>query len=222
METIADGLVLFHICTAIVTTLMGLGTVFSKKAMYDHKTLGKVYYYGMLVTIVSAFIIICFPEHMNIHMLLVGFFSLYFTLMGFRAISFKNLEITKSVKRADRLMVVGLGVISIFMSIYGVWTWVSGDNWGIILLVYSLFGYVNVWYDHKYLSSDFSRPYEWVKIHSTKMIASFIGAVTAVMVTQLSDLLGLWAWFIPSVLGIGYMWHWVIKIDRDPVSIFVE
>lgn len=218
MET-TEAILLAHIFFAIATVTSGTVVIIVKKAYAFHKTLGKFYFYTIIATVFSAFILMCFPDYTNPMMVFIGFFMLYLALSGYRSLKFKIIFTADKVKKTDKLISLMMALISAGMLLYGIYMINSGDLWGVPLIVYSMIGGINVLADFKLFKVP-SNEFMWLKHHSSKMIGSYIGSVTAVLVTQFDNILGIYSWFITMVFGLLYMAFWVKKIKDDPSSVF--
>ena len=221
MEDLAEIILSIHIGTAIVTVFAGTVSVIARKSQFVHRTYGKMFLYSMIITALTAFMIMYFPGHENIMMLLIGLFNLYLAVSGYRSLGYKTVFKKSDFKAIDKLITMSMIFIGLVMAYQGSKMLSEGDNWGLVLVIYSFIGFINVFEDFRLYKTIQNRPFAWIKFHAAKMIGSYIGAMTAVFVTQLSDnSLGLVAWFIPCALGLGYIAYWTQKIKKEPQSIF--
>lgn len=220
MEDIVELLVLTHIGVAIVTVITGTISVISKKSKYMHKTFGKMYLLSMILTAGSAYIVMSFPGHADSIMALIGLFNLYFAISGYRSLQFKTVFSPDKVKLLDKILSGTMFLTASMMLVHGVYSIINSDTWGYVLIIFSLFGYVTSVLDFKFYRAVQMGGYTWMEFHAAKMIGSFIGSITAVFVTQLSEYLGIIAWFIPTVFGLMYMAYWIKKIRTKPEIIF--
>ncbi|MEO9869993.1 hypothetical protein [Ekhidna sp.] len=214
-----EAILLAHIFFSISAVASGTAVIILRKAYSLHKILGKFYFYAILLTVFSAFVLMCFPDYTNPMMIFIGFFMLYLALSGYRSLKFKTIFSPDKVKRFDKLISLIMGIISVGMLLYGIYMINSSDLWGIPLIVYGIVGVINVWADFKFFKVP-SNEFMWLKYHSSKMIGSYIGSVTAVLVTQFDNALGIYSWFITMVFGLLYMAFWVKKIKDEPSSVF--
>ena len=58
----------------------------------------------------------------------------------------------------------------------------------------------------------------WLKLHLGKMTGGYIAAVSAFFVVN-QILPGIWNWFVPGIIGSGYITYWMIKLNKKkPVA----
>ncbi len=209
-----------HIFFAVTTFIVGGFVILLKKASEIHKGIGKAYFIGMLVTVLSAFALISFEEYWNPMMLFIGLFMLYLVVAGYRSLKLKVIFSPDKVKKIDKIISGLMGVCSIGMIFYGGLMLQQGDKWGIPLMIYGLIGGINVFQDFRMFRSISPDGFVWMKFHASKMVGSYIGTSTAIIVTRYNNELGIYAWFLTIILGLIYMAYWVRKIKNDPTSVF--
>lgn len=211
-------ILLVHISIACSTVLAGTLSMVARKASFFHKGAGKLYFYGMIMTVLSAFVLMLFPEYENPVMMFIGIFMLYLVISGFRTLRFKG--VTNRVPLFDKILSSTMGAVAILMLSFGatlIWT---GDMWGIPLALYSIISIISVWEDFLMMKSVSSSGFDWIKFHALKMIGSYSGAITAILVTQFYDYIGVSTWLIAMIPSLAYMSYWVRKIRTNPASIF--
>lgn len=220
MEDFPETLLNIHIIIAIISVLAGSVAVLSKKSKQTHMTFGKVYVLAIILTALTAFGLMIFPDYRNSIMFLIGLFNLYFAISGYRSLKLKTVFTMDRVSLWDKAISTTMFFVAIAMFYHGIYSAMEGDNWGYVLIIYSVFGFMNVYNDFKLYNTKQFGAFTWMEFHASKMIGSYVGAVTAVFVTQLHEYLGLITWFIPCVFGIMYMTYWIKKVRTNPESVF--
>jgi len=90
MEQTIKILIYIHAGFGGIALLAGLIPLIAKKGLQLHRKSGLVFYYSMLMSAITAMVIAILPNHESPFLFAVGIFSLYFTLTGKRALSFKH------------------------------------------------------------------------------------------------------------------------------------
>ncbi len=209
-----------HVAIATITVISGTFSIVFKKAGAYHRYAGKVYFYGIIFTALSAFVLMTFPVHTNPIMIFIGIFMLYLALTGYRSLKLKSVFTPNDISNVDKAISTIMGITAIGMVLFGLYTFRIGDIWGLPLITYGILGGINVFDDFKMFKSVGTVGHAWLKFHASKMIGSYIGALTAVIVTQYHHILGVYSWFVTMVLGLIYMFYWIRKIKLNPASIY--
>jgi hypothetical protein len=166
----------------------------------------------MLFSAISAFIISVLPNHESPFLFSIGLFSTYFLVSGLRSLRFKQKEFEL---KTDKIIAYLITLTGISMILYPI---VLYSKLNIILTVFGLVGIVFGLRDLK-LFQDIQRiKKNWLKLHLGKMTGGYIAAVSAFFVVN-QILPGIWNWFVPGIIGSGYITYWMIKLNKKkPVA----
>ncbi len=220
MEKYTDLLLVVHIAFAFVTVIAGTVAVIARKSKSVHKSFGKSYYFLVFGTVLTAYVIMPFPGHENIMMLLIGLFNLYLVATGYRSLKFKIIFSKDKVKLFDKVLSAVMLTVAVAMIGVGIQFILGFDSWGYPLIAFGFFGLFCVYQDFKFYQFLSESNFKWMEFHATKMIGSYIGTLTGLLVTQFELQLGITAWFLPSIVGLLYIAYWVKKIRTSPGSVF--
>lgn len=189
-----------HIAGGTAALVSGLVAMLTQKGGRAHRRAGIVYFAGMSAVFVSA--VILSIARNNIFLLLVGFFSYYLTVRGYRILYLKNLSAGQKPTTVDWLIT---GVASLFILTlvgWGVTLLTVGERMGIVALV---FGGIGATFVRKDIVQFFRRPQEkmhWWYGHISSMGGSYISAVTAFIVVNIRLAEFQWVlWIVPSIVG---------------------
>ncbi|MCD9017940.1 DUF2306 domain-containing protein [Parachryseolinea silvisoli] len=189
-----------HIAGGTAALVSGLVAMLTQKGGRAHRRAGIVYFAGMSAVFVSAVILSIAGN--NIFLLLVGFFSYYLTVRGYRILYLKNLPAGQKPTTVDWLIT---GVASLFILTlvgWGVTLLTVGERMGIVALV---FGGIGATFVRKDIVQFFRRPQEkmhWWYGHISSMGGSYISAVTAFIVVNIRLAEFQWVlWIVPSIVG---------------------
>lgn len=200
-------LIITHAVSGSLGLLTGLVALFVKKGGITHKRFGRLFYYSMLLTAGLALFVSVLPGHQSPFLFVVGIFSSYFVLTGYRAIRFKN----KNPQVVDFIIswvmiITGLAMISVPMII--------SKELNIVLTVFGLAGLMFSIQDVMIYRKNEVLKQSWLKIHLGKMMGAYISAVTAfVVVNQL--LPGVYGWIAPGVIGGVFITVWSRKVTSQ-------
>ena len=137
----------------------------------------------------------------------IGLFSTYFLVSGLRSLRFKQKEFEL---KTDKIIAYLITLTGISMILYPI---VLYSKLNIILTVFGVVGIVFGLRDLK-LFQDIQRiKKNWLKLHLGKMTGGYIAAVSAFFVVN-QILPGIWNWFVPGIIGSGYITYWMIKLNK--------
>lgn len=208
IENIAEILIYYiHAPLGGIALLTGGISLIVKKGNNMHKKSGKIFFFSMLFSAISAFIISVLPNHESPFLFSIGLFSTYFLISGLRSLKFKQREFQL---KTDKIIAYLITLTGIVMILY---PFILHSKLNIILSVFGVVGIVFGLRDLK-LFKDIKRlKKNWLKLHLGKMTGGYIAAVSAFFVVN-QILPGIWNWFVPGIIGSGYITFWMIKLNR--------
>jgi uncharacterized membrane protein len=188
-----------HIAGGTTALLTGLGAMLSAKGGRTHRTFGKIYFWSMTTVFASAVVLAI--GHSKTFLLMVAFFSYYFTVRGYRILFQKGLGRTTSATWVDVLIGVVAGTFIVSLGTWGVWIFLQGDSMGIVAIVFCSIGATFLIGDIRKFRSVPERMHWW-KGQIAAMGGSYISAVTAFVVVNITlPSFGWTLWILPSVVG---------------------
>ena len=208
IEKIAQILIYYiHAPMGGIALLAGGIALISRKGNSVHKKAGRVFYYAMLISALTAFIISVMPNHESPFLFSVGIFSTYFLLGGYRSLKFKNKNHNMLL---DKLIAIIMVITGLVMIIYPV---ILDKKIDIVLLVFGLVGVIFGIRDIRLFQNKKMLREKWLKLHIGKMTGGYIASVTAFFVVN-QFLPYLLNWLLPGVIGSIYITYWIRKINR--------
>lgn len=211
IEKIAQTLIYTHAGFGGISLLAGGLALVAKKGSQIHKKAGKVFYYTMLISALIAFVVSALPNHESPFLFSIGVFSIYFLLSGFRSLNFKQKEFNLKI---DRVIACTIILTGLFMILYPI---ILYRKLNIILLVFGIVGIMFGIRDLKLFKDQNRLRKNWLKLHLGKMIGGYIAAVSAFFVVN-QILPGIWNWFVPGIIGGGYITYWMMKLDKTGIE----
>lgn len=209
IERIAEILIYFiHAPLGGIALLAGGISLIAKKGNNVHKKSGRVFFFSMLFSAISAFIISVLPNHESPFLFSIGLFSIYFLISGLRSLKFKQKEFQLKTEKIIAYLITLTGIVMILYPV------LLFSKLNIILTVFGVVGIVFGLRDLK-LFKDIKRlKKNWLKLHLGKMTGGYIAATSAFFVVN-QILPGIWNWFVPGIIGSGYITYWMIKLNKN-------
>ncbi len=201
-----------HVPLGGIALLTGGIPLLAKKGNNVHKKSGKIFFFSMLLSAISAFIISVLPNHESPFLFSIGLFSTYFLISGLRSLKFKQKELQL---KTDKIIAYFITLTGIVMILYPM---VLYSKLNIILTVFGVVGIVFGLRDLKLFKDSKKLKKSWLKLHLGKMTGGYISAVSAFFVVN-QILPGILNWFVPGIIGSGYITYWMIKQNKKkPVA----
>lgn len=191
-----------------------------RKGTHSHRLLGRLYFLPMSFAAASATVLAALKD--NTTFVFIGVFSFYLGLSGYRALAFKPSYITTLV---DKLMAGLAALFFLAMVAFAASQFATSLARAIPLFAFGTVGTVLALADLRRLSA--GRPqHSWFFGHMTGMVSSYIAAVSAFSVVNLSFLplpvRILW----PALLGIPALLllrrAWRHRLQVAPLSSWVD
>lgn len=207
MEKIIQILILIHAGFGGIALIAGFVSIITKKGFKTHKVAGRIFFYTMLISAITAMFVAFLPNHENPFLFAVGVFSLYFVLTGYRALRFKfpnpNLLVDKWI---SRLMII-TGVLMIVLPI------IVTAKINIILTVFAVLGMVFSIRDLILFKNPSQLKKKWLKLHLGKIMGGYIAATTAFVVVN-EYFPNIYGWFVPGIIGGLFIAFWMRKLKK--------
>lgn len=208
IERIAEILIYFiHAPLGGIALVAGGIALITKKGSSSHKKSGKVFFYSMLLSAISAFVISVLPNHESPFLFSIGLFSIYFLISGLRSLRYKKKDLQLTV---DKLIAYLILLTGIFMILYPI---VYYSKLNIILTVFGVVGIVFGLRDLMLFKNIKRLKQNMLKLHVGKMTGGYIAAVSAFFVVN-QILPGIWNWFVPGIVGGVYITYWMTKLNK--------
>lgn len=214
-EKIIQTLIYIHALFGGIALLSGFISLITKKGQIAHKKSGKLFYYCMLFSALSAMVISTLPKHTSPFLFSIGIFSSYFIITGYRALQFrKEVGNLKNDKIISSIMII----TGILMILYNP---IINKRINIVLTVFGLIGLIFSVRDLALFQNKSRVKKVWLKLHLGKMIGGYIAATTAFIVVN-DFFPSFYGWFIPGTIGGFYISYWIRKLNRKQKHIRVR
>ena len=192
-------ILIFHILSGFISLLVGTIVLIRKKGDVIHKKLGKVFTFAMVSTGLCAFYLSC--THPNLFLFIVGIFTIYLSISGYRMIHLKKAHLGQKPQIGDAFLTILMLISSTTFFYIGFKYVLSKQIFGII---YFLFGSVSMllcYVDYKAHAGKVTDTLYGLKNHIGRMTGAYISAFTAFIVVNNTFLPNVLAWSLPGLLG---------------------
>lgn len=190
-------LLISHASAGLITLISGIVAMVTPKKLKLHKPFGKVFYYTMWYVVISAFTLSYMRS--NVFLFLVGTLTFYTNVSGFRALQhYKSKTVT--INWVDWLSwaitFILLAIVQyILLSKYGF----RFDGAFIVINVFTIILLANLIQDLKLFRRVRSKK-DYLIAHIGKMGGTFIAAITAALVQNVTTDPMWVAWLMPTAL----------------------
>ncbi|MCU0419025.1 MAG: hypothetical protein MUC38_05145 [Cyclobacteriaceae bacterium] len=200
MEKFLTIMLAVHIAGGTTALLSGLVALLTAKGGKAHRLAGKFYFGGMTAVFLGAVVVAI--GHQNHFLLMVGFFSYYLTVRGYRVLRLKNLHNGQRATAVDWLIVALSAVFLVALLAWGGYVLAHGTMMGVVALVFGTIGCATVALDIRKFRTPPTDKMHWWYGHINGMGGSYISAVTAFVVVNIQLPQFQWVlWILPSLVG---------------------
>lgn len=196
-------LLMLHIIGGSFSLLLGSYIMIVKKGDAQHKFLGNIFFYSMLVAALVALPMSYL--HPNYFLFIIGIFTTYMLISGKRYLRIKNSQDVTIIdwSLTGVMLLFGFGFISL-----GVWNVVKGFYFGFVFLAFGFISLTFVYSDWKnYLGKSAFKNFG-LSAHLQRMIGSYIASATAFLVVNNKILPSIVAWLLPTVILAPLIFKW--------------
>lgn len=199
MEPFLRIILILHIIGGFIALVTGAVAMSTRKGGRLHRLNGKIYFWGMTAVFISA-VTLSIAHHIPF-LLMVGFFSYYMVVRGYRILYLKKLNLGQKAGWLDWGIVLAAGGFIVYLVIWGINNAVKGNGFGYVGIV---FGFIGC----SFLAGDvrkFLRPptekMHWWFTHISAMCGGYIATVTAFVVVNVHLTPGWVLWLLPTAIG---------------------
>lgn len=198
MEQLIDYTLLLHATAGGFALLSGLIAIFTKKGAKKHIKGGQVYFWSMLIVIVSGLIVGVYRG--NIFLQTIAVFSFYMAFTGKRCLRYKK-EIKPTA--LDWFASILSLLVASFMLYLGIKAILKIGFAGAVpmLLVFGMMLFAMSFGDLRKMKSKKFVKNAWLYEHISRMGGSFIATSTAFLLVNI-QIEPVWVmWLLPTVVG---------------------
>jgi uncharacterized membrane protein len=190
-----------------IALISGLVALMVKKGKNTHRKSGKLFFYAMLSSALTALVIAIVPKHENPFLFSIGIFSSYFIITGYRALNFKN----KNPNLKTDLIISWIMIFTAILML--LFNPIVNQKINIVLTAFGIIGLVFSIRDLVLFKNTERLQKNWLKLHLGKMIGGYIAATTAFVVVN-EFFPSFYGWFVPGIIGGIYTAYWIKKLNK--------
>jgi hypothetical protein len=197
MELLIRTLLVLHIIAGFLALVTGFVASITAKGKTRHRQSGRWYFWGMTVVFITATVIGVLRERWFLFM--VGFFSYYLVVRGYRILYLKKLGAGQKAAWLDWSIVaiaMTFGLSLVGWSVLG-----AGGGIATVALVFGLICMAFAAADIRLFVNGPKLKTHWITGHIVSMGAGYIATWTAFVVTNVHFLPTAVVWLAPTAIG---------------------
>jgi uncharacterized membrane protein len=199
-EKFLSVVLVLHIAGGTIALISGLVAMLTSKGGKNHRLAGKVYFSGMTAVFIGA--VITALGHDKDFLLMVGFFSYYLTVRGYRVLYLKKLNQGQKPVIMDWLIISLSAIFIVALFSWGIWALTLGSGMGVAGIVFGSIGSAFLISDIRSFITPPAEKMHWWFTHIGSMGGSYISAVTAFVVVNIELPQYNWVlWILPAAIG---------------------
>jgi hypothetical protein len=199
MQAFITVLLVLHVLAGMIALITGGFASFTKKGGKGHRRSGKWYFWGMTGVFVTAIAVAILKGLAFLFM--IGFFSYYFVVRGYRILYLKKLGSTQKATPLDWTIMTVAMAFGAGLVIWAFWQLRSGNSFWPVPLVFGLTAAGFAIADIRLFVNGPASKQHWITGHITSMGAGYIATWTAFVVTNVNFLPPVLVWLLPSLIG---------------------
>lgn len=192
-------ILILHIISGSTGLLLGTFILIRKKGDQLHRNTGKIFTIAMVSTGLCAFYLSV--VHPNLFLFIVGVFTIYLSISGYRMIQLKKAHEGQKPQLFDAILTFAM-VICSFIFFYIAYKYLIVTE--LFGLVFALFGLVSLglcFNEYKAYVGKVSDKKYGLKNHIGRMTGAYIAAFTAFLVVNNTFIPPVLAWSLPGIIG---------------------
>ena len=212
MDTILGALRFLHVAGGFAALVVAPVAMITAKGGSTHRRWGKVYYRAMVV--VGSTAVVLGLARPNPFLTMMAVFSFYTAFSGYRALRHKRPEPARRDLAAWAMALLTLAV-SIGLVVLGITA--PSPLWQRLSIVAVVFGALGAFLaslDLRALAHPPADPMRWWYAHMTRMLGSYIAAVSAFSVVNFTFMPLTTRWLWPTLIGTPLIALWTAYYKR--------
>ncbi|WP_193187708.1 hypothetical protein [Nisaea sediminum] len=218
MDIPAPFLLTAHIVFGALSLAAAAFAVAAPKGRRLHRIAGRIYVLAMTGVFVSA--IMLSLRSNDLFLMVVGIFSYYMVLSGYRALYLKQPAASADLRFRPGALDKGAAQFTLIacsgLAAYGAVYWYT--DLAPVLMVLGSIGALMALLDLRRFKSTRVEPTRWFFTHMIRMLGGTIASVTAFLVTNAEMLPPLARWLAPTLAGTVVITLWVFWYKRKFAS----
>ena len=199
MQTLTTMFLILHIICGFTALVTGGIASLTKKGGKGHRSSGKWYFWAMTGVFITAIVVSVLKD--RVFLFMIGFFSYYFVVRGYRQLYLKGLGKTQKAAGLD-WAITGIALLfGLSLVTFAVMQKLAGISFWPVPLVFGIVSGSFAVADMKLYIKGPTFKQHWLAGHIVSMGAGYIATWTAFVVTNVRFLPPVLVWLTPSVIG---------------------
>jgi hypothetical protein len=199
MKTLLAVLLIIHILSGFTSLITGGIASFTRKGGKGHRKAGRWYFWGMTGVFFTAIAISVLKGLLFLFM--VGFFSYYFVVRGYRLLYLKGLGRTQKPAAIDWLIMSCALIFGVSLLAWAITQKLAGNSFWPVPMVFGVIAAGFAVADIRLYRNGPSSKQHWLTGHIASMGAGYVATWTAFVVTNVRYLPPVLVWLAPSLIG---------------------
>lgn len=203
---------ILHVLGGFSALVTGALAMLTHKGGRVHRLNGKIYFGGMTAVFVSA-VILSIAHHIPF-LLMVGFFSYYMVVRGYRILYLKKLGKGQKAGVLDWAIVLIAASFIIGLLIWGIQRTIAGNGFGYVAIVFGSIGGSFLMGDIRKFLRPPTEKMHWWYTHIAAMCGGYIATMTAFVVVNVHLNPGWITWLLPTAIGVPLIFLTIRKYKK--------
>lgn len=199
-------LLVVHIAGGSISLLIGFYVMVTKKGDKQHKLMGSIYFYAMLIAALVALPMSYI--HPNYFLFIISVFTAFMLLSGKRYLYKKKIT---DVSKLDWSLTFTMLFFGLAFIGFGVFNLLKNEFFGIVFIVFGLISMLFIKQDYENFTGKSTVKNFWLTTHIQRMVGSYIASVTAFIVVNNTLLPSVVAWLLPTIAMVPLIIKWTRK-----------
>ncbi len=202
-----------HIVAGSLALLTGPVAMLNQNGGTLHRRAGNVYFYSMMVIVVSSIYMSFYKE--NWFLLMIAAFTFYLISTGVRALKLKKLHLGQKPEKIDWAILIISLISGLCLFIWGlVIVFVYKNTFGITAIVFGAIMLRGIYRNYKSFIVPPKEKNHWLLMHIGNMIGAYIATLTAFLVQNIHTNPAFIAWLIPTAIFLPILSFTINKFKK--------
>ncbi|MDG2432618.1 DUF2306 domain-containing protein [Flavobacterium sp.] len=201
-----------HILFGTTGLLLGTFILIRKKGDRLHKNLGKIFTISMISTGLCAFYLSY--VHPNLFLFVVGVFTIYLSVSGYRMIRLKQVHQGQKPTFTDTILSISMLMASLIFVYIGCKYALAKEPFAVVFFLFAALSIRLLHTEYRTYTGKVTDPMYGLKNHIGRMTGAYIAALTAFLVVNNTFLPPILAWSLPGLIGGIFISRRIRKVQK--------
>ncbi len=213
METLFIILRNIHIVAGALALLSGPFAMFNQNGGTLHRRSGNIYFYSMMVIVVSSIYMAFYKE--NWFLLMIAAFTFYLISTGVRALKLKKLHLGQRPEKIDWAILLISLISGLCLFIWGLWiVGIAKNSFGFAAIVFGSIMLRGIYRNFKSFRVPPTEKNHWLLMHIGNMMGAYIATLTAFLVQNIHTNPAVIVWIAPAAIFLPMLYYTLGKFRK--------